>query len=382
MAEPVFLGIRQDFYASYYIGAEWLIPDELAVVVLPKMDKVDFVQMFLAALKVDTRCESDYFSKCYGIKFNEPIIETTEHLNQLTPLLVLHFVSLLDRLVKRGLKKNYIIREENLKSKVKGRIMLSKHLQKNEFPKRSDRMFCRFQEYTDDIPENRLLKRALLFCENVINGYESLKKQKDYSEILLIVNRLKSKFSLISDDIQPSQVRELSGNKLFKEYKDAIRVAKMLLRRFDYSISNASVERNTTPPFWIDMARLYEMWVWKKLTDNSLHKVLFQESGFYGRQVADFVVRDEKLILDAKYKLNYANDNFVNINDIREISGNARDESLLPNIPDDYSPRCVIIYPGDNDELKNEAVEPLDKQGVRIPHYRNFYKISIPLPEK
>ena len=380
LKEPEYLGIYNNC-ASYYIGAAWLVQKEWAVVVHPKVQNVDFVQMFLSALAVDTQNESDYFSKCYGIKFDEPLIETDEQLNQLTPLLVLHYISLLDRLVKRGLKKGYVDREENLKSKLKGRIVISRHLNKNVFQQRNDRVFCKFQEYTADFPENRLLKKALLLSERLVDQYSSLKKQIEATDVPFRIANLKASFQNVSDNIEIWEVKNLSTNNLFKEHSRAVMVAKMLLRRFDYSISNASIERNTTPPFWIDMSRLYEMWVWKKLTDNSLNKVLFQENGFYGRQVADFVVRDEKLILDAKYKLNYANDSFVNINDIREISGNARDESLLPNIPDDYSPRCVIIYPGDNDELKNEAVEPFDKQGVKISHYRNFYKISIPLPK-
>ena len=133
MGKPRCLGIDQSFTASYYIGASWL-KDDLAIVVTPKMKNIDFVTMFLEALEVDTKNESDYFAQCYGIQFDEPTIETDEQLNQLTPLLVLHFISLLERLVKRGLKKDYIIREENLKTKVKGRLLITKHLQKNIFP--------------------------------------------------------------------------------------------------------------------------------------------------------------------------------------------------------------------------------------------------------
>ncbi|MCR4826621.1 MAG: McrC family protein [Bacteroidales bacterium] len=378
LKEPKYLGIN-DWTASYFIGAAWLIPDELAVVVTPKMPDVDFVQMFLAALEVDTQKESDYFAQCYGIQFDEPQIETHEELNQLTPLLVLHFISLLERLVKHGLKKDYLLHEENLKAKVKGRILFGKHLKTNVFQQRSDRMYCQYQEYTDDIPENRLLKKALLFSERILDRCDSLKRQSQYPDVQLRLNRLKASFSHISDDIEPYQVQKLSSNKLFKGYKEAIKVAKMILRRFDYSIREASSEQRSTPPFWIDMARLYEMWVLCKLQKCSINPVLFQEFGFYGRQVADFVIREENLILDAKYKPKYMED-WVDIDDIRELSGNARDERLLPNLPEDYTPRCIILYPGNTDELKSESDILFEQQGQKIPHYRNFYKISVPLP--
>ena len=377
--EPKYLGIF-NWTASYYIGASWLVKNELAVIVTPKLKNIDFVTMFLAALEVDTKKESDYFAQCYGIQFDEPTIETNEQLNQLTPLLVLHFVSLLDRLVKRGLKKDYVIREENLKTKVKGRLLFTKHLQNNVFQQRSDRVYCQFQEYTDDIPENRLLKKALLFADRIIGNYESLKAQSSYTEIQSRLSKLKNRLDGISDEIEPYQVQKLSTNKLFKEYRDAIRVAKMLLRRYDYSISEASQEQHSTPPFWIDMSRLYEMWVFSNLQKKSINDVLFQERGFYGRQIADFVIREEKLILDAKYKPDYQNKSFVDINDIREISGNARDESLLPDISEEYSPRCVILYPGSEFELLPESKKLFCEQGIKIQHYRNFYKISIALP--
>lgn len=378
LKEPKYLGIN-DWTASYFIGAAWLVSDELAVVVTPKLPDIDFVQMFLAALEVDTQKESNYFAQCYGIQFDEPQIETHEELNQLTPLLVLHFISLLERLVKHGLKKDYLLHEENLKAKVKGRILFGKHLKINVFQQRSDHIYCQYQEYTEDIPENRLLKKALLFSERILDRCDSLKRQSQYPDVQLRLNRLKTSFSHISDEIEPYQVQKLSSNKLFKGYKEAIKVAKMILRRFDYSIREASSEQHSTPPFWIDMARLYEMWVLHRLQKLGINPIMFQEAGFYGRQVADFVIREENLILDAKYKPKYMED-WVDIDDIRELSGNARDDRLLPNLPEDYSPRCIILYPGKSDELKPESDILFEQQGQKIPHYRNFYKISVPLP--
>lgn len=396
LREPKYLGIC-DYCASYYIGASWLVKNELAVIVTPKMKNIDFVTMFLAALEVDTKNESDYFAKCYGIQFDEPTIETDEQLNQLTPLLVLHFVSLLDRLVKRGLKKDYVIREENLKTKVKGRLMFTKHLQKNVFQQRSDRVYCQYQEYTDDIPENRLLKKALLFADRIINNYESLKAQSSYFEIQSRLSKLKNRLDGVSDEIEPYQVQKLSTNKLFKEYKDAIRVAKMLLRRYDYSISEASQEQHTTPPFWIDMARLYEMYVYSKLNAVYGSQIAFQVPGHF-RTAVDFIKKDEGIILDTKYKPHYENSNRGIIDDIREMSGYARDTRILRALgaADDGSEiKCVIIYPeprcfkpeeGEADivddcpEMSMFDGSPIIRQCSKIKQFRNFYQISVKLP--
>lgn len=400
MGTPKYLGIDQNFTASYYIGASWLVKNELAVIVTPKMENIDFVTMFLAALEVDTKNESDYFAKCYGIQFDEPTIETDEQLNQLTPLLVLHFVSLLERLVKRGLKKDYIVREENLKTKVKGRLLITKHLQKNVFQQRSDRAYCQYQEYTDDIPENRLLKKALLFADRIINNYESLKTQSSYFEIQSRLSKLKNRLDGVSDEIEPYQVQKISTNKLFKEYKESIRVAKMLLRRYDYSISKASQEQYTTPPFWIDMSRLYEMWVYSQLEKAYPGQIQFQVKGHCGTAV-DFIKKDECLIMDAKYKPHYDYSNRGIIDDIREISGYARDTKILKALnADEQEIKCLIIYPEplvfiqdiDNSEedtyyaLSDECKEINNFDGDLIPifskikMFRNFYKICVTLP--
>lgn len=396
MDTPKYLGIDQEYNASYYIGACWLIKNKLAVSVIPKIDKIDFVTMFLSALEVNTANESDYFGKCYGIMFDEPQIETTEKLNQLTPLLILHYISLLDKLVKRGLKKDYIIKEDNLKSKVKGRIMFSRHLQKNIFQQRYDRTYCQFQEHTEDIPENRLLKKALIFAENAINAYPSIKTKIEQSNKLSnSFNRLKSVFYNVSDEIEIRQVQKITGNKIFREYKDAIKVAKMILQRFDYSLSNATQEQHTTPPFWIDMARLYEMYIYSKLSSAYPNQILFQVAG-HCRTAVDYIKKDEKIIMDAKYKPHYEDSNRGIINDIREISGYARDKKILKALDaDENEVECVIIYPHKEILRQEEIGDPIDDcketttfensdflpQCSEIKWFRNFYKISVPLPQ-
>ena len=400
MGEPQYLGIGKDFRASYYIGTCWLT-EYLTISVLPKIENVDFIKMFLAALEVNS--EADYFAQCYKIDFDKPAIKTPKNLNVLSPLLILHFLSLLEKLVKRGLKRGYIIKEENLKSKIKGRIVFTQHLQQNVFQKRDDRIYCRYQEYTFDIPENRLLKKALIFSEKVLERYESIKKQNNYQDIKKRLIKLKQHFAVVSDDIEVSQIKKISANKLFINYKSAVKVAKMILRRFDYSLQEASKQEETTPPFWIDMSRLFELWVHSKLNEAYPKQIVFQVKG-HCRTAVDFIKIDEKLIMDAKYKPHYSNSNSRIIDDIREISGYARDRKILEalgvNNFDNEEVKCIIIYPerinfesNDTDFTEEEQKEiegddckeatfegSLISQSSEIKWFRNFYKISVKLP--
>lgn len=171
----------------------------------------------------------------------------------------------------------------------------------------------------------------------------------------------------------------------------------MLLRRYDYSISEASQEQHTTPPFWIDMARLYEMYVYSKLNAVYGSQIVFQVPGHF-RTAVDFIKKDEGIILDTKYKPHYGNSNQGIINDIREMSGYARDTRILRALDaaDDGSEiKCVIIYPepryfkpeeGEADIVDDCLVinifdgSPIIPQCSKIKQFRNFYKISVKLP--
>ena len=123
---PKFLGIcRHNLCASYYIGAEWL-NDEQAIVVTPKDSNYDYIEMFMCALNCDL--SSEYFSKFYGVDFNGKPIKSTAFSTLLTPLLIIHYISIVKGLVKRGLKSDYIIKEGNLQSKVKGKIKITQNI--------------------------------------------------------------------------------------------------------------------------------------------------------------------------------------------------------------------------------------------------------------
>lgn len=395
MKQPKYLGLEWDsnnsLRCNYYIGASWLIENEIAVAVTPKasIENIDFIEMFITALAVDSASEANYFGDCYGIDFEATRITVPEQLCQVTPLILLHYIKLLENLIKQGLKHGYVSREENLKSKIRGRIHISTHIQQNICNRREDRTYCRFQEYTEDTLENRLLKKALLFTCRTIACYKSFEKKK--VELQSRLNKLMMAFVNVSDQVEIRQVVHVSHNKLFRHYAEAIRVAKMILHYFDNSITKAEKESSETPPFWIDMPRLFELYAYSKLNQVYPRQLLFQEKGTVG--CCDFLKivangSSERLIMDAKYKPYYTGNTPIEWNDIQEISGYARDKVLLKkmgwikdgeiNISD--IPPCVVIYP----EYENGETA-LDSNGIlnnakEIRNYTNFYKIAIKVP--
>lgn len=378
---PKFLGITPDYKASYYIGADWL-SDNLPIVIAPKMKNIDYMKMFLCALDFDL--SSDYFSLFYGIDFEKKEIECEGLKDEVTPLLIIHFLSTVKRLLKRGLKKDYVLQEENLNSKVKGHIQISKNIQKNIIPQRLDRTYCRFQEYTINHPENRLLKKALLFVERYLSQHSDLNAM---NRLRCELNASLSHFEMVSDEIEINQIRTITNNKLYREHTEAVKLAKQILHRFSYSIHSVSTSATKVPAFWIDMSRLYEVYVYSLLYKTYGDTISFQTKGYNGTAV-DFIKKDQFLIIDTKYKPRYKDNNRGLIEDIRQISAYARDTNILSELEDqDAVPHCLIIYPEKSNDSEDIEIELNQFEGVdlikgstSIRGYKKFSKIRVLLP--
>lgn len=405
MDAPTNLGISDKLKANYYIGATWIIENKWPAIVLPKIENLDFIGMLIQALSIDTAAEVTYFSKCYGIEFDKPTITTNMAQDLLTPILLLHYITLLEKVVKNGLKKDYITISENLKCKVKGHIVISQQIKKNIITSRKERNYCNYMIYTEDIPVNRLLKRALYFANAMLRNLN----YACAANIQYRINKLMRAFEIVSDDLNVSQVKNFSHNKLFKQYYEAVRVAKDILKRYEYSINAVTENQQRTPPFWIDMPRLFELFVYSTLNKWYPNQIDFQVEGSCGSKV-DYIHRGEKIIIDAKYKPKYDYSNSGILPDIREISGYARDISILGHFGKDYvnsnkEIKCLIIYPKgvfddiekanissglkeEYEELKAEESTPfknqssLWNQGHDISRFRNFRKLSIAIPTK
>lgn len=231
---------------------------------------------------------------------------------------------------------------------------------------------------------NRLLKKALQFCKSYL---PTLSDHSSYPIMKNDVGSIYSLFSAVSDNIETYELKQIVPNKLFKEYTEASCIARDILKRFSYSISETTNTQGVIPSFWIDMSRLYEVYVFSKLYEAYGENIKFQVKG-YRVTALDFIKMDEKLIIDTKYKPHYDYSNKGIIEDVRQISAYARDNKILGEMeykPEDGLLKCLIIYPEDNKandycvfDSKKDILEDVEK----IQGYIDFYKLSVPLPKK
>lgn len=366
----------EGYYASYVLGAQWLDQARgLSLVVSPKEGcaRIDFLQMFGRCLA--SGIESEALAQIYELDLEQPRIEAPQLRSVLSPLIIVHFLSVIQELLQRGLKRGYVSREENLK-KVKGRLAISLNERCNIQRKRLDKFYCRYQEYSEDIPENRILKKALRFAQQVLYTLESA----GLRPLQEAISRCLSSFARVGDKIEVWELKQFKTQKLYQEYPVAIRLAQTILRLYDYSLTKVTAREELCPVFWLDMSLLYEHYVLGLLREAYGDRIEYQKEGATGRP--DFLCYEPLLVMDTKYMPRLVGGK-LDMDIVRQLAGYARDRRLFSEAPTAPIP-CLVIYPTTEEAEPNPfAAHPLED--FLCPEREDkdiwgFYRLAVPLP--
>lgn len=376
---------KMTLQSSYYIGTDWLQKGELAIYVEPKINSsasnTDYFKMLFEGFKNPD--VSAYLPDIFEMKLAEPQIILPSKFDLLTPLLVYQFLTLLKDLVRKGLKKSHQAVEQNLPNRVKGKILVGQQIKQNVLKNNLLKNYCRFNTFSVDGPENRVLKKALLFATRYVES-GSLKEYT--STIQKLLNYIRPAFVEVGDIATTEDLRNFKVNAFFKEYRQALHLAQMIFKRYGFNINSiqGASETISVPPFWIDMSKLYELYVLAHLRKQEYGlQIIYQPKGNHGAMDFLLTTKNHHTVIDAKYKP-YYDEEYV-IDDIRQLSGYARDLGVLQILntqDDDYRLKvvdCLIIYPlkkaSDStsfllNDLKTDSIE----------HFNKFYKKALELP--
>lgn len=371
---------------SYFVGLDWVSIGNVAIQVNPKMNdgfEIDYIRMLNDALLEPENY--DHLKDLVTIHFNKPSIRVQQQQDLLSVFLITEYINVLYKIVKKGLKKSFYIIEENLCSKVKGRILIGKNIRSNIVKGHVADNICKYQIYGIDSPENRILKKALSFCIKQLEVYKHI-----FNTAILDkkVRFIRPFFNNISDDVVIEMVKIHEENPVYRDYSQAIEFARLLLRRYSYDITVVGKKEITTPPFWIDMSKLFELYVFHHLRQvfNEKDEIRYHVKAH--RQELDYLLNpglwSNPYVIDAKYKPRYKESDSILKDDAREIAGYARLSSVYAQLrlgEDSTLPvKCLIIYP---DQDKNEYFS-FDRQNEpafeKVSGYVRFYKLGIRLP--
>lgn len=396
--------------ADYCIGIDWLGNTGKYIYVEPKINNVN-IQCFKQELDNEDNSlsieKSQFLNKPYELDYLNMLLQvisvTESNLevqdlvqidweadqisieqkdDKLTPFLVIRFLQALKSIVRKGLKKNYYKVQENLNNRVKGKILVGQHIKQNVFKNRLTSTFCEYQVFGEDHLENRFLKKVLKFVISYVENNKIL-LSNNYNIIQQTINYCRPTFELISDDVKETELKHIKYNPFYREYKDALQIGNHILKRFAYNITQTSEQRVKTPPFWIDMPRLFELYVFSKMVEHNplSKKEIHYQFSTYGNSLDILVSESEnQMVIDAKYKLHYNNSHLHN--DIRQVAGYARLNKVRQKlkIKDDRNIDCLIIYPDmENGEI-DLSLENINHKKQEIKAYHKVYKLGVKLP--
>ena len=164
--------------------------------------------------------------------------------------------------------------------------------------------------------------------------------------------------------------------------------AQLLLKRFSYNITNVIGVEVESPPFWIDMSKLFELYVFRRLKAvfTGRGEITYHFKAHY--QELDYLLRafnwPEPYVIDAKYKPYYKNNGGITMDDARQVCGYARlttvyrtlklDENVDPPI------KCLVVYPDQEQEEDFSFTRMVEPEFDKVNGYVRLYKVGIRLP--
>jgi 5-methylcytosine-specific restriction enzyme subunit McrC len=368
--------------SNYFIGTDWLITEHASIYIEPKLNnnvQVDFLGMLLQSLETSENLE--HLEGLFHIEFDKPWITIPSQKDILSPILIIQFLKLLQKIVRKGLKKSYYRVTENLNSRVKGKILIGQQVKTNIVKNKLTKTICNYQEYGINTEENKFLKLVLNFASSYI--YQNpIIFGKDCSTIKNILQYCLPSFEQINILKNKHQRIHQTKNPFYKEYEEAIRIGNYILKRFSFNINKTMQTSAITPPFWIDMSKLFELYVYGKL------KKIFPDPNsityldkFLGSKETDILVRVEnyKCVIDCKYKPQYK-DHDPSLEDKRQLAGYTRLRSVYKklDVKESENIKGVIIY---SHQDCNDSIQKADLFKTPIQEYVDFFKVGIKLPE-
>lgn len=369
------------FQTSYFVGVDW-IEEGKAIYVAPKQNngevEINYLKMLIDAFQEEAHTK--HLDELFEVDFDKPFISINQSQDLLTPLLIYQYLKLLKAIVRKGLRKSYYKVDRNLNARVKGKVLINQTIKQNLVKSKITSTVCRYEEFGINSIENKVLKKAFEFSKSVLSTINTDIKNGASS----FCSYIAPAFQLVDSEVNILELKHIKPNPLFPEYEHALKLAKIILRKYGYSISKTTENRMETPPFWIDMSKLFELYVYSKLKKEfPLPGEVIYHPTINGLE-PDFLIRsrDEefKMVVDAKYKPRY-NDSSIDVDDLRQVSGYARMKGVYERLEISDLTKvidCLIIF--SDQQISSTEIDRNKLKETPVSSYVQFYKTGISLP--
>jgi 5-methylcytosine-specific restriction enzyme subunit McrC len=335
-------GLGETLQAQNYVGVIQT-KDGTTIEILPKVENVDEDEakiLLIQMLKTLNKSPFKNFNMAHLKSSKIPLLE----------IFITMFLDELAQLIKKGLKSDYITKEENLKF-LKGKLKINQQIKKNYIHK--ENFFVEYQEFLSDRVENKLIKTTLEFL------YKKARSNKNQQRI--------REFLFVFDNINKSQniKNDFSKIKLDRQMKD---YEKTLLWCKTFLLKNSFTPYKGNEiafALLFDMNLLFESYVGYYLKKNGYNVSLQDRGKYLVEEPNKFALRpdiviqkeNEQLVADTKWKI---------IKDEKDISQTDMYQLYAYGTKYQNCSKVYLIYPHNNNYIDLEYWYQIEKENKLI----------------
>ena len=210
------------------------------------------------------------------------------------------FLEELSKLIKKGIKSDYITKEENLKF-LKGKLKISEQIKKNYIHK--ERFYVEYDEFLSNRIENRLIKTTLNY---LYKKSKSNKNQQRIREFLFVFDEIGISLNIKTD------FSNLKLNRQMKDYEQVLLWCKTFLLENSFSPYKGN---DVAFALLFDMNLLFESYVFDYLkksgefenitAQHREHYLAYENGSGRFRLKPDIVInhQNKTIIADTKWKI-------------------------------------------------------------------------------
>ena len=319
-------GLGETLQAQNYVGVIQT-KDGTTIEILPKIQNLDTdasKKILIKMLKTLRKSPFKNFNMAHLKSLKMPLFE----------IFITMFLDELSKLLKKGLKSDYITKEENIKF-LKGKLKINQQIQINYIQK--ERFFVEYQEFLSDRVENRLIKTTLEF---LYKKSRSNYNQQRIREFLFIFDAIEVSHNIKND------FTKIKLNRQMKDYEQALLWCRTFLLKNSFTPYKGS---DIAFALLFDMNLLFESYVGHYLKKKGLNISLQDKGKYLVEKPNKFALRpdivineDEQLIADTKWKM---------IKDEKDISQADMYQLFAYGTKYKECSKLYLIYPYDNNYI-------------------------------